>query len=144
MATLGHAIAIAAEAHKRQYDRAGKPYILHPLRIMMRMTSEQDMIAAILHDVVEDTDWTIDLLRAEGFAEEILFAVDCLTKRDGEPYQALIDRAKHSPIARRVKIGDLEDNMDIKRVGVLSTHDMERLARYHAAWVELQSDSSKM
>lgn len=76
MGTLEDAIQIAAEAHKGQPDKAGAPYILHPLRMMMRMKSESEMITAILHDVVEDTDWTIEKLRKKGFSEEV-WNVNC-------------------------------------------------------------------
>jgi (p)ppGpp synthase/HD superfamily hydrolase len=138
MPTLAHAIALAAEAHKHQKDRAGKPYILHPLRIMFTMQTEAEMTVAVLHDVVEDTAWTLDKLRHEGFAEDIIQAVDCLTKRDGEPYQALINRAKKHPLAARVKIGDLEDNMNVRRMETLTHDDLDRLRKYHAAWCELR------
>jgi (p)ppGpp synthase/HD superfamily hydrolase len=137
MSNLAHAIALAAEAHKHQKDRAGKPYILHPLRLMFRMTSEKAMTAAVLHDVVEDTEWTLEDLREEGFPDDVLFAVDCLTQRKGEPYSSLIQRAKLSPIAVRVKIADLEDNMDIKRLSGVNGYDADRLQKYHAAWREL-------
>ncbi len=137
MSTLAHAIALAAEAHKHQKDRAGAAYILHPLRLMFKMNDESAMIAAVLHDVVEDTEWTLDDLRAEGFSDDVLHAVDCLTQRKGEPYNALIQRAKQHPIAARVKIADLEDNMDIKRLNTMNAYDADRLEKYHAAWREL-------
>lgn len=137
MSNLAHAIALAAEAHKHQKDRAGAAYILHPLRLMFRQTSEEAMIAAVLHDVVEDTEWTLEELRKEGFSDEVLHAVDCLTQRKSEPYHALIQRAKQSPIAVRVKIADLEDNMDVKRLRGVNAYDTERLQKYHAAWREL-------
>src|SRR5215471_17617407 len=97
MATLEKAIAIAARAHQGQKDKAGHPYILHPLRLMLRMESEAAMIAAVLHDVVEDTDVTIDHLREAGFSEEVLHAVECLTHQDGESYDAFIARVQTSP-----------------------------------------------
>lgn len=137
MPNLARAIALAAAAHEHQRDRAGKTYILHPLRLMFRMTSEEEMTAAVLHDVVEDTEWTIEMLREEGFSEAVLFAVDCLTKRDGEPYMALIERAKQSPIAVRVKIADLEDNMNATRLDRLTAYDADRLQKYHLAWRNL-------
>src|SRR5215475_6553427 len=101
MATLERAIMIAAQAHLGQRDKGGAPYILHPLRMMMRMESEAAMIAATLHDVVEDSDWTLDRLRAEGFSEEVLQAVDCLTRRDGETYEKFVARAQANAIARQ-------------------------------------------
>jgi hypothetical protein len=89
------------------------------------------MIAAVLHDVVEDTDWTIDRLRREGFSETVLAAIDCLTRRDGETYEEFIERAAVNPVARRVKLADLEDNMDIRRIRMLGPNAHDRLARYH-------------
>ena len=139
MSNLAHAIALAATAHEHQRDRAGKTYILHPLRLMFRMTTEAAMTAAVLHDIVEDTEWTIESLREEGFSEEVLFAVDCLTQRDGEPYMALIERAKQSPISLQVKIADLEDNMNCTRLDRLKASDTERLQRYHLAWRNLKA-----
>jgi (p)ppGpp synthase/HD superfamily hydrolase len=141
MSTLEKAISIAALAHQGQTDKAGTPYILHPLRLMMRMRSEDAMIAAVLHDVVEDSaendKWTIERLRDSGFSEEILKAVDCLTKRPGEDYSAFIDRAAANPIAREVKIADLEDNMNMLRMRQVKTKDLERLEKYHLHWSRL-------
>jgi (p)ppGpp synthase/HD superfamily hydrolase len=101
---------------------------------MMQMESEAAMIAAVLHDVVEDTAVTCDQLREAGFSEEILLAVDCLTHRDGETYDAFIARVQTSPIARQVKIADLEDNMNIKRIGAITPKDLARIEKYHRAW----------
>ncbi len=140
MATLEKAISIAAQAHESQKDKSGAPYILHPLRMMMRVKSETAMIAAILHDVVEDSDWTLEQLRGEGFSEEVLEAVDCLTNRDGESYDEFIVRVKTSIIARQVKIADLEDNMDIKRIGEMTPKDLARIEKYHRAWRALTGE----
>jgi (p)ppGpp synthase/HD superfamily hydrolase len=134
MATLDRAILIAAQAHLGQRDKSGAPYILHPLRIMMRMESEAAMIAAALHDVVEDSDWTIEQLRGEGFSEEVLEALDCLTRRDGETYDEFVARAQANSIARQVKIADLEDNMNVKRLGEMTSKDLARIEKYHRAW----------
>lgn len=98
------------------------------------MDSEAAMMAAILHDVVEDSDWTIEQLRTRGFSEEVLHAVDGLTKRKGESYEAFVKRARQDPIARQVKIADLEDNMDIRRMQNLKSEDLKRLKKYHRAW----------
>ena len=133
-ATLEDAIAIAAKAHKGQIDKAGAPYILHPLRMMMRLKSEAEMMTAILHDVVEDSSWTIELLREKGFSEEVLKAVECVTNRESESYEQFIERAKQNPIARQVKIADLEDNMNILRIGEIKPKDLERLEKYHKSW----------
>ncbi len=140
MATLERAILIAAQAHLGQRDKAGAPYILHPLRMMMRMESEAAMIAAALHDVVEDSDWTLEQLRGEGFSEEVLQAVDCLTSREGETYDEFIARVRGSAIARQVKIADLEDNMNVKRIGEITPKDLARIEKYHRAWRALTQE----
>lgn len=137
MATIEDAISIAAQAHKGQKDKAGDPYLLHPLRMMLRMNSEGAMMAAVLHDVVEDTGWTLEQLREEGFLDEVLEAVDCLTHRSGESYQEFVERVQTNPIARQVKIADLEDNMNIRRISQLGAKDLERLEKYHKAWCML-------
>jgi (p)ppGpp synthase/HD superfamily hydrolase len=98
-------------------------------------------MAAVLHDVVEDSAWTLDDLRARGFSGEVLAAVDALTKREGEDYEAFVARAAAHPVARRVKIADLEDNMDVRRTGFVSERDTERLNRYLRAWRLLTSDA---
>lgn len=141
MATLGRAIAIAAQAHQEQRDKAGAPYILHPMRMMLRMPSEETQIAAILHDVVEDTPWTFAMLRAEGFSEAIIAALESLTHRDGESYEAFIARACANPIARQVKQADLEDNMDMRRLASLTAADLQRLHKYHRVWAQLTSSA---
>lgn len=140
MSLLEEAIHIAVEAHRGQMDRAGQPYILHPLRIMCRMQTEPEKIVAVLHDVVEDTDLTLADLKARGFPDSILHAVDCLTKRKDEPYETLVARAKGDPLARRVKLGDLEDNMDVRRLPTLTEKDLERLKRYRCAWESLVAE----
>jgi (p)ppGpp synthase/HD superfamily hydrolase len=138
MATLGKAIAIAAQAHQEQYDKAGAPYILHPLRMMLRMSSETEMMAAVLHDVVEDTKWTLDQLRQAGFADEVVQAVECLTHRDYETYDEFIARVCTNAIASKVKLADLEDNMDVRRLRTWTAKDAERLHKYHRAWLALR------
>jgi (p)ppGpp synthase/HD superfamily hydrolase len=140
MATLERAILIAAQAHLGQRDKGGAPYILHPLRMMMRMESEDAMMAAVLHDVVEDSDWTLEQLRAEGFSEDVLQAVDCLTRRDDESYDEFVARAQANAIARRVKIADLEDNMNVKRIGEMTPKDLARIKEYHRAWRALTQE----
>jgi (p)ppGpp synthase/HD superfamily hydrolase len=134
MSKLVEAILLATQAHKRQKDKADMPYILHPLRMMVKMKTESEMMAAVLHDVVEDTGWKLEQLREKGFPEEVLEAVECLTKREGEDYTAFIERAKTNRIARKVKIADLEDNMDARRISNFTTKDAERMARYYQAW----------
>ncbi len=140
MPTLDKAILIAANAHQGQKTRYGETAILHPLRIMMSMITEDEKITAILHDVIEDSDWTLDDLRNEGFSAEIVEAVDCLTKREGEDYMDYIDRTKRTSLSQTVKIGDLEDNMNMQRVNrEIIQKDLERFARYHKAWLSLNN-----
>lgn len=138
MSTLDKAILIAGQAHQNQKDRYAKPYILHPIRLMMKVKSGTGKIVAILHDVVEDSDWTLGNLRAEGFSAEIIAAIDCLTKRENEPYFDYIERTKTNHIAQIVKLADLEDNMDLRRIENLTEKDMKRMKKYHLAWKELK------
>jgi hypothetical protein len=110
VSTLERAIAIAAEAHAGQVDKAGAPYVLHPLRMMLRVSSPDERIVAVLHDVCEDCQgWTFDRFRAEGFSEHIIQALQSVTKRDGEGYEAFVRRAASNPIGRRVKLADLHE-----------------------------------
>jgi len=137
---LDRAIQIAVEAHAGQQDRNGAPYVLHPLRMMMRAESLTEKIVAVLHDVVEDSDWTLKKLAKEGFPAEIVEAVDHLTKRDGEDYNAFIKRTIAHPISRRVKKLDLEDNMNVLRLDKVDRKAMARLAKYFKAWHEVEGD----
>ena len=140
MTILEKAIHIAVDAHSGQRDKAGQPYILHPLRIMLKMKTETEKIAAVLHDVIEDTDWTFEKLKREGFSEEILDALKHVTRQRNETYEQFIERVKTNPTARQVKISDLEDNMDIKRLSVLTDQDLQRLNKYRKALKTLTGD----
>jgi (p)ppGpp synthase/HD superfamily hydrolase len=142
MPTLEEAIALAVEAHRGQRDKAGQAYILHPLRVMMRLEGETERMVAVLHDVVEDSSYTMERLRGLGYPEEVLDALDRLTRREGETYEAFIERVRPHPLARKVKLADLEDNMDVRRLPVVTAKDAERLARYLAAWSLLKQASS--
>jgi hypothetical protein len=130
---LAKAVHIAAAAHENQIDKAGEAYILHPLRLMARARRNDERIVALLHDVVEDSDWTLGALAAEGFSPQVVDAIDCLTSRTGENYDDFIGRVLRNPLATRVKLLDIEDNMDMKRLGTLSEKDLARLQKYHAA-----------
>lgn len=137
MPTIEDAITLAVQAHRGQTDKNGQPYILHPLRMMSRMRTEDEMIVAVLHDVIEDTPHALDDLRKAGYAEHILAAIDCLTRREDESYEDFVQRAGSNPLARSVKLADLEDNMDIRRISAPQERDFERLKRYRRAWREL-------
>lgn len=128
---LEDAIALAVEKHRGMRDKAGDPYILHPLRMMLALQGEEERMAAVLHDVVEDTDVTLEDLRQAGYPASVVEAVDHLTRRAEESYEEFIRRAAAHPVARRVKLADLEDNMDLRRLGTVTEKDLERLARYH-------------
>ncbi len=140
MTLLGKAIALAAEAHRDQVDRAGQAYILHPIRVMMRMDSDVEKMVAVLHDVVEDTDWTLEDLREAGFPDIVIEAVDGMTHREDETYTAYVKRASTNAIARKIKLADLEDNMNVRRVAHLTDEEVERLKRYHRHWLMLQGE----
>lgn len=134
---LEDVIAFAVEAHRGQKDKAGDPYILHPLRMMSRLHGTHVRMAALLHDVVEDTGHSLDQLRARGVPEPVLAAVDCLTKREGESYDQFLDRVLPNAIARKVKLADLEDNMDVRRMPEVTEAGRERLSKYIKAWNRL-------
>lgn len=127
---LNKAIELAAAAHAGQVDKAGEPYILHPLRVMLAVSEPEERIAAVLHDVVEDTPWTLDELAGEGFSPAVLAALDALTKRPAEARVAAAQRARANPIARRVKLADVTDNMNLARIPNPTAKDHARLAEY--------------
>lgn len=137
MTPLERAIQIAVGAHAGQMGKDGSPYILHPLRLMLKMTTEEERIVAVLHDVVEDTDITFDDLRKEGFTEAVIEALQLLTHDDDVPYDDYVAAIKPHPLARRVKLADLEDNSDIKRLSGIEDKDLQRLRKYHRAWMTL-------
>jgi len=135
---LEKAISIAVEAHRGQRDRTGAPYILHPMRVMAGVDSDTEKMVAILHDVVEDTDWTFEKLAQEGFSDEVIEALKCVTKREGEEYENFVKRSAGNETARRVKIADLEHNMDARRLSEATEKDVERLRKYVRAWRSLK------
>lgn len=130
---IERAIEIAAAAHRGQTDKAGQPYILHPLRVMLACQGRAARIVAVLHDVIEDTDWTPEALRAEGASEAILAALDTVTRRQDETYSEFIERAAQNEIGRAVKIADLHDNLDLSRIALPTQADFARMDRYRAA-----------
>jgi (p)ppGpp synthase/HD superfamily hydrolase len=138
MANLARAIEIAASAHIAQTRRDGSPYVLHPLRLMFTVSGELEMTAAVMHDVVEDTDWTLEMLRAEGFPEELLTALDLLTHKDSDSYDAYVRKLAEHPIARTVKLADLEDNMNLLQCPTISERDLKRTEKYHRYWTLLK------
>jgi (p)ppGpp synthase/HD superfamily hydrolase len=143
MPTLEETIALAVEAHRGQVDHVNQPYILHPLRVMFRLEEEADRVVAVLHDVIEDTGLTLEDLRRKGYGEDILAALDGVTRREGESYEDFVERSLAHPVSRRVKLADLEDNMDIRRLSTpLDEKDFNRLRRYRRAWDRLKSEAT--
>ena len=141
MSTLQRAIEIATEAHQGQFDKAGRDYIGHPLRVMEMGKTKEEKIVGVLHDVIEDTDWTFEKLAEEGFSDEVIAALRCVTKiSENENYDDFIDRVKKNPLAVAVKINDLTDNMDIRRLPYLSDKDVKRLKKYLKAYKRLTGE----
>lgn len=118
------ALNLAFEAHKEQTDKAGYPYIFHPYHLAEQFFDEDSVVVALLHDVVEDTDWTIERLREEGFHENVLAALELLTHKKDVPYMEYVRAINENPLARRVKIADLRHNCDVTRGG-----DSEKLRK---------------
>lgn len=146
---LEKAIKIAVEAHTGQVDKGGNPYILHPLRVMLSLNSEEERIVGVLHDVVEDCEgWTWERLREQGCSDEIIEALKSVSKTPEEEkqfkkmddpnekldhYLEFIKRAKFNKIGRNVKAADIKDNLDISRIDEITESDIDRLNRYKAA-----------
>lgn len=130
MATLEHALVIAALAHAGQRDKAGQPYILHPLRMMLKLETEQERMVALLHDVLEDTAVTLEELEEAGFSVEVLKAVQTLTRRPDESRMEAAQRAAENPLTLSVKLADNADNLDPKRIAEPQEEDLERMKEY--------------
>jgi (p)ppGpp synthase/HD superfamily hydrolase len=141
MSDLTTAIKIACDVHADQRDKAGEPYILHPLRLMQRLKDKSTMIVAVLHDVIEDSRHDLDFLQTQGFGKSILEAVDAITKRKNEPYKDFIERLSANDMAVKVKIEDLKDNLDLTRLKNIDGRDLERIDKYHKALVFLEKKS---
>lgn len=140
MKLLTKAIIIAAQQHDGQTDKGGEPYILHPLRLMQSASTEEERIVAVLHDVIEDTDYTLAQLSADGFGPEIVQAIDCLSRRAEESYEAFIDRIRGNALAARVKMFDIADNMNLDRIVDPKEEDYARLEKYKRALTMLGAD----
>lgn len=138
------AIQIAISAHDGQFDKFnGRPYLEHPFRVMNAGHTLQEKIVGVLHDVVEDTDRTLNELKENGFSQEIVEAIDAISKRDNEPYDDYMARVLNNPIAIRVKMNDLSDNMDIRRWKEVQSKDIPRLQKYHSAYKQLTEIEKK-
>ncbi len=143
MSTIERAIAVAVEAHAGQVDKGGQPYILHPLRVMLRVNGASEQIVAVLHDVVEDSPFTLERLADEGFAREQIVALEALTKRPGESRIQAALRAAVNPIARVVKLADNAENSDLSRIPNPTARDHERLEEYRQVREILLAEGNK-
>lgn len=138
MKLIEKSLQIALQAHTGQTDKAGQAYVLHPLRIMAKMHTEEEMSVALLHDVIEDSDISAASLLDSGIPIAIVDAVECLTKLDGENYAQFIQRVLTNRLAVKIKMADIEDNIQVLRMDSLSDADLERVKKYHTAWKTLK------
>ena len=140
MSTLSRAIEIATKAHEGATDKYGVPYINHVTRVMNMGQTDNEKIVGVLHDVIEDTHWTFEDLEKEGFSKEVIDALKCVTKTsEDEDYEEFITRVKINSLAVKVKLNDLTDNLDIKRMPVVLESDLKRLNKYLRAYNELRT-----
>ena len=138
---LGKVLVLATNAHAGQFDKGGKPYILHPLAVMALLNSDDEELQciALLHDVIEDTKTTWAQLRELGCTDRIIDAVDALTKMPGQSYDEYKEEVFSNKDAMVVKMADLRHNTDIRRLKGVSQKDIDRLAKYNLFFLELQS-----
>lgn len=127
------AMRLMFDAHKEQVDKTGLPYVFHPFHVAEQMEDEATTIVALLHDVVEDTDYTLEQIRAMGFSEEVCQALDLMTHREGVPYMDYIRAIRRNPLAAKVKLADLRHNSDVTRMDTLTEHDIRRREKYQEA-----------
>lgn len=145
MITLEEAIILATEAHKGQTDLCGEPYILHSLFVMSKMDIIIEKIVAVLHDVTEDTDYTLDDLSKYKLTENVVIALWLLDKNNHKDYETMIKHIERNSIAKKVKIADLEHNMDLRRIingNDMSEKDMKRIKKYMWSWNYLKNENS--
>ena len=138
MSTLNRAIDIATKVHEGATDKYGAPYINHVTRVMNMGQTDNEKIVGVLHDVIEDTNWIFEDLEKEGFSKEVIAALKCVTKiSEDEDYEEFITRVKINPLAVKVKLNDLRDNLDTKRMPEVLESDLKRLNKYLKAYHEL-------
>ena len=138
---LGKVLVLATNAHAGQFDKGGKPYILHPLAVMALLNSDDEELQciALLHDVIEDTKTTWAQLREIGCTDRVINAVDALSKMPGQSYDEYKEKVFSNKDAMLVKMADLRHNTDIRRLKGVSQKDIDRLAKYNLFYLELQS-----
>ena len=127
------ALKLCFEAHKNQVDKTGMPYVFHPFHLAEQMKDEDTTVVALLHDLIEDTDYTLDDLRQMGFGEQVLDAIALMTHDPAVPYMDYVAQIKTNPIARAVKLADLKHNSDMTRLDSITPYDEERAKKYRKA-----------
>ena len=136
------ALDLCFRAHKDQRDKSGLPYVFHPFHLAEQMLDEESTIVALLHDVIEDTDYTLEDLRKMGFGESVLDAIALMTHEDSVPYMDYVAKIKTNPIAKAVKLADLRHNSDMTRLEVITPRDQQRAEKYLAAIQLLEADDT--
>lgn len=136
---LQKALQLAQKAHRHQKDKGGVDYFFHPITVALMCKDPQAQIVALLHDVMEDSDITVQDLKHAGFSDSILEALSCLTRND-ESYEDYIERIKSNPLAKMVKLADLTHNMDLSRIEQANDTDVKRLEKYQRAYETLMRD----
>ena len=142
MEIIAKSLSIAIRAYAGKFDKAGSEYIKHPLRVMAKMQTDNEMSVALLHDVIEDSEITADELLSEGIPTDVVNAIICLTKIDDESYTDFIVRVKSNTLATKIKIADIEDNINVLRLKSLSDTDLDRVKKYHSAWRYLTENNA--
>ena len=127
------AMKLCFEAHKNQTDKSGLPYVFHPFHVAEQMHDEKTTIVALLHDVIEDTSYTLQDLRAMGFNQEVLDAIALMTHDNNVPYMEYVAKIRENPIARTVKLADLRHNSDLTRMDEITETELKRVEKYKAA-----------
>ena len=133
------ALRLCFDAHVDQVDKTGMPYVFHPFHLAEQMPDEKTTVVALLHDVIEDTDYTLDDMKNMGFSDDILSAIALMTHDDGVPYMEYVALIKKNPIAKMVKLADLRHNSDMSRLDKVTAHDRERAEKYKKAIEFLES-----
>lgn len=127
------ALKLCFEAHKDQVDKSGMPYVFHPFHLAEQMSDERSTIVALLHDVIEDTEYTFEDLRKMGFEDEVIEALVLMTHDDSVPYMTYVAAIKQNPIAKAVKLADLEHNSDLSRLDIIDEKALKRKEKYATA-----------
>lgn len=140
---LSKMLMLATQAHLGQFDRGGKPYILHPLKVMHYLRNQDDeelLCIALGHDLFEDTTITPEFLRSEGFTERVIYGIDSMTKKPGQTYEEYKAQVFSNRDSMMVKLEDLRHNTDIRRLKGVSAKDLERTQRYHEFYLEIKEE----